>query len=341
MLVILADDVTGALDAAAPFAGRGLKTRVALNVDAIAHALRDDLDVLSIDLDCRECRSEQARHLVGRALSAIPSDAVLFKKVDSRLKGNIAAELAVIPFERALVAPAIPEFGRLVKSAHVQGFGVATPISVFEALSGPHGRYLVPDTATNADMDKALQLAQSEGVDLLVGARGLADALARQMTGLAQSAPAQVPKGRALFVVGSQDPITLAQVEALRQAIAIDFKGAPNGVVEPGSPWDGLLMLVQALQGRGGQSPEEVSRRLAEGVVPHLTDAAATWLLSGGATAQAVLAKAGITELDLRGECLPGLGVAEADGRCIIAKSGGFGQPETLKHIAERVMGAI
>ncbi|RYE69578.1 MAG: four-carbon acid sugar kinase family protein, partial [Rhizobiaceae bacterium] len=35
MLVILADDLTGALDSAAPFAGRGIRTDVALNLDAI------------------------------------------------------------------------------------------------------------------------------------------------------------------------------------------------------------------------------------------------------------------------------------------------------------------
>ncbi|RWX80818.1 four-carbon acid sugar kinase family protein [Neorhizobium lilium] len=341
MLVILADDVTGALDAAAPFAGRGLRTRVVLNVDAIEHSLRDEPDVLSIDLNCRECSPEAAHQLVTQSLSALPQGVTLFKKVDSRLKGNIAAELSAIPFTRALVAPAIPEFGRAVRAGHVEGFGVAEPISLLAALGGADDRYLIPDTMTEEQMQQALHTALAQGVDLLIGARGLAEALARSMTGMAEARPAEVAKGNALFVIGSQDPITLAQVAALRQAIAVDYSGAPNGHVEPRAPADGPVTLVQALPGQEDSSPEEVSRRLAEGVVPRLTDVATTWLLSGGATAQAVLAKAGITELDLRGECLPGLGVAEADGHCIIAKSGGFGRPHTLKDIAARVIGAI
>jgi uncharacterized protein YgbK (DUF1537 family) len=60
--------------------------------------------------------------------------------------------------------------------------------------------------------------------------------------------------------------------------------------------------------------------------------------LTGGATAEAVLAEMGVRVLDLRGECLPGLPVGvpvgptagQDDGTCISAKSGGFGDVTTL-----------
>jgi uncharacterized protein YgbK (DUF1537 family) len=340
MLVILADDVTGALDAAAPFAGRGLHTRVALRPEAIAHALRGETDVLSINLNCRETTPERAAQVMAQALALLPVDARLFKKVDSRLKGNIAAELAAMSFNRALVAPAIPAFGRVVRDRHVEGFGIDQPIPVHGVLSGSHDRYLIPDTLDDPQMQQALDSAEAERIDLMIGARGLAEALARSMTGLAEARPAVIPGGHALFVIGSRDPITLAQVAVLRQDVELDFTGAPNGVVEPRAPGRQLVALVQAVQGEGNVTADEVSHHLAEGVVPQLLEAAGTWLLCGGATAEAVLTRAGITELTLKGECLPGLGVAEAGGRCIIAKSGGFGQPDTLRQIAARIMGA-
>jgi uncharacterized protein YgbK (DUF1537 family) len=98
---------------------------------------------------------------------------------------------------------------------------------------------------------------------------------------------------------------------------------------------------VHALPGQETSSPEEVSKQLAAGVVPQMTEAATTWLLSGGATAQAILSEVGISELILHGECLPGLGVAEAAGHYIITKSGGFGNRDTLREVAARVMGVV
>ncbi len=50
MLAILADDLTGALDTAAPFAARGMHAEVVLTVDAIEEALREKPAVLSINL---------------------------------------------------------------------------------------------------------------------------------------------------------------------------------------------------------------------------------------------------------------------------------------------------
>ncbi|MDQ3812173.1 MAG: four-carbon acid sugar kinase family protein, partial [Chloroflexota bacterium] len=50
-LAILADDFTGACDAAAPFASAGQRTRVLLSLPETWPA---DLDVLAVDLDVRE-----------------------------------------------------------------------------------------------------------------------------------------------------------------------------------------------------------------------------------------------------------------------------------------------
>lgn len=338
MLAIVADDLTGALDAAAPFASRGLHTEIALTVGAIPEALNEHPQVVSINVGSRELDAARAQKATAAALAALPPGTRLFKKVDSRLKGNIEAELDVTPFHAALFAPAIPDFGRIVKAGHVQGFGVDIPISIAEKLGRHARRMTIPDVATPQEMNDWLQSSQQSGADLLIGARGLAEALAHQMSGGADAFAADIPPGPGLFVIGSRDPITLAQIEELRATCRPRYMPAPNGRLANAIADGSLITLVQAVPGAAPTNSQEVSRLLAESVFPALTEVASTLLLSGGATAEAVLEKMGITRFRLVGECMPGLGLAHADGRCIIAKSGGFGQPGTLREIADRIL---
>ena len=233
MLAIIADDLTGALDSAAPFAGRGLHTEVVLQPDAITDALARIPAVLSINTGARDMPPQEAQRATVAALASLPAGTTLFKKVDSRLKGNITAELDVTPFRSALVAPAIPDFGRIVRSGCVEGFGVDVPIAVADRL-GRHARHCsIPDTCSQQEMQVALRAAQADGCDLLIGARGLADALAQQMTGMMDGQPADLPKGAALFVIGSRDPITLSQVDELGHSRQVHYNAAPNGELTP------------------------------------------------------------------------------------------------------------
>lgn len=339
VLLIFADDLTGALDAAAPFAGRGLATEVAIGLDGVRAALADAPAVLSVNLGCRDGKADEARRRTQELLALVPAGTILFKKIDSRLKGHIAAEMDAISYRHALVAPAIPDFDRVVVDGAVSGFGVEIAIPVYDRLGGHAGRCTVPDTRSKGDIREALAAAQAEGADLLVGARGLAEALAEAMTGQTVPEAAAVPAGKGLFVIGSRDPITVEQIDVLGSAGPVSIVEAPNGVVPSHADEGAGLTLVQATQGAENLSPLAVSDRLAEGVVPHFTARAARLLLSGGATAEAVLRAMGISRLRLAGECLPGLGVGWSGDQCIIAKSGGFGQADTLKRIAKMMLG--
>jgi len=339
MLVILADDLTGALDCAAPFAGRGLHTEIALSPKSVEAALQAAPAVLSINLGSREIDAEAARQATAAALSALPPDVLLFKKVDSRLKGNIAAELDATLFHLALVAPAIPDFGRTVRSGHVEGFGLDKALNIADALGVHAERAIIPDTLSQASMFDALAAGREAGADLLVGARGLAEALACHVTGRRTAEPALPKPGPALFVIGSRDPITLAQIEELRRLVAPDHIAAPNGRPERVASPQHSVTLVQATPGGKDDPPLLVSERLAASIVPDMTAPVATLLLSGGATAEAVLEAMNVSSFQLLGECLPGLGLAYIDGQCIIAKSGGFGTPSTLCEIARATMG--
>ncbi|GGB06040.1 hypothetical protein GCM10011491_37690 [Brucella endophytica] len=338
MLAIIADDLTGAIDSAAPFAGRGLHTEIALDVDGVPGALREKPAVLSVNLGSRELTANEAQAATMAVLSLLPANTTLFKKIDSRLKGHIAAELDVMPFSLALVSPAIPEFGRIVKSGSLEGFGIEAPIMVASKLGDHASRAMILDVTSQDEMNDALKAGQRAGADLLIGARGLAEALAEQISGKADLRPAEIPAGPALFVIGSRDPITIAQVDELRHSCPVHYIPAPNGHIVSSALDANGVTIMQAIAGEEPCTPPDVSNHLATSIHPALTAGVALLLLSGGATAEAVLLKMGIRRFRLVGECLPGLGLAYANGHCIIAKSGGFGHPGTLRDVANTIL---
>lgn len=322
-LLIIADDLTGALDASVPFCGAGGRVVVAVKPAALAQALASGADVVALSTRTRELPAAQACAVV-KSVVLMAGSTPLFKKVDSRLKGNVSAELGAMPQQPLLVAPALPEFGRVVRGGCVSGFGVEGVIDIAARLGPSRERALIPDTLSTADMDAAVQAAGSR---LPVGARGLAAALARRM-GVRASAPAPLV-GQTAMVIGSADPITLSQVQRLDSAAA-DILAAPSGLFA--GQWCGAgHVVLQAAEGPPC-SREAVAARLAQSFKP-LAKRCHNLLLSGGATAEAVLDELGVETLALEGEYLPGVPVASAKGWRILSKSGGFGQPNTLAQL--------
>lgn len=334
-LAIVADDLTGALDAAAPFAARGLSTVVALGRADLAAALASGADVVGVSTDSREIPPHAARQAVADCIAMLPTGLGIFKKIDSRLKGNIAAELDAIPFQRALVIPAIPAFGRWMRNGRLDGFGVAEPIRIAGRLGRHAASATTPDIDAQGDIDHALATIAH---DLPVGARGLAEALALRL------APTATPRLRApisapvFCVIGSTDPITTAQVERLRATLDVAYIAAPDGEAPQDLPHGHDLTLLQATEGPGAD-PAVVAGRLGAAMLRLRPPAGATLVLSGGATAQVVLRALGIGILDLRGEALPGMPIARANGFTIITKSGGFGQPDALLRLLDHLDG--
>jgi len=110
--LVVADDLTGAMDTGHEFAARGHPTTVAVGEDGA----RPDGGVLVANTDSRYLPPEEARVAVERAVRDAPAGLV-YKKVDSTLRGNLAAEiegaLDASGADCALVAPAFPPGGRL------------------------------------------------------------------------------------------------------------------------------------------------------------------------------------------------------------------------------------
>jgi uncharacterized protein YgbK (DUF1537 family) len=127
--LILADDLTGAADCAIAFARHGMHSVVAWGDSPAGEAT-----VVSVDVDSRRFPAGAA---VGRQLAAQAAHwrpgMRLYKKIDSTLRGHLAAELAAQlgalaagggPAPLAVVAPAFPATGRVTLGGRVMVNGV-------------------------------------------------------------------------------------------------------------------------------------------------------------------------------------------------------------------------
>ena len=91
-LLIIADDLSGAADCGIACASHGLNTVVVLK-DTASEIYTD---VLSVDGNTRHLDSARAATETARLVRRYIHDEgpLLFKKLDSTLRGNVAAELA-------------------------------------------------------------------------------------------------------------------------------------------------------------------------------------------------------------------------------------------------------
>ncbi|WP_397448466.1 four-carbon acid sugar kinase family protein [Pseudomonas sp. NA-150] len=117
-MLIIADDLSGAADCAIGFASCGLHTVVALDpMSASAEA-----QVTAADTDTRRLSpAEAAAHTRAAFEALIKPGQRLYKKIDSTLRGNWAAEVAALqPLAGlAIVAPAFPATGRTLQGGRV------------------------------------------------------------------------------------------------------------------------------------------------------------------------------------------------------------------------------
>lgn len=116
--LVVADDLTGSCDAGHEFAARGYDTRVVLSTQTDA-AAREDVTVYNTD--SRYADPAIAAERV-RTVLEDTDGSVVFKKVDSTLRGNVRVEVdaATQAIDPALVvvAPAFPGNGRVTASGY-------------------------------------------------------------------------------------------------------------------------------------------------------------------------------------------------------------------------------
>ena len=120
--LVIADDLTGAADTGAQFAKKGLKTLVIpiRQNRKIEFSQYLDIDVLVLTSHSRGLAPQEASRKVSSLLEGYPKSvySVIYKKIDSTLRGNIGSETDAILKNTGLawgfLTPALPEQGRIV-----------------------------------------------------------------------------------------------------------------------------------------------------------------------------------------------------------------------------------
>jgi uncharacterized protein YgbK (DUF1537 family) len=220
-----------------------------------------------------------------------------------------------------------------------------------------------PAVVCDALVDDDLDLIARAGLDsgrpvVWIGSAGLAAALGRQAgVGPAEAGDPRTTHtdgrwtsdraGRFVAVVGSTSPVAQAQVEALVSAGATGFRARWSQLADAPDGCGALSSAIQQAARRGGvvvsiggdrsriadrAHRAEVAAALARLVAPAVRGTS-TLVLTGGATAHAVLAAIGVASLDVLGEVRPGVVLSATTGARsiqLITKAGAFGDEHTL-----------
>ncbi len=195
--LILADDFSGACDAAAR---GGVGT-------AYLVAPPEPPEVFALTTETRHASDREARAAI-RSLAALLAGRRLYKKIDSTLRGPWIAEvdelLTMTDYSQALVCPAFPAQGRTIREGVLCVNG--------EAVQRIECPFEVRDAETEEDLSRiAAGLCESI---LPVGSAGLA----RHLFPPVEPAPLRAAPGEWLVLVGSENPVSLAQLQVLRDA---------------------------------------------------------------------------------------------------------------------------
>ncbi len=191
-ILILADDLSGAADCGVACVSAGLETLVALR-----HTDEDPAaDVLSLDADTRRMAPDRAAEEFDRLIRiyAANPDLLLFKKIDSTLRGNVGEELAAAlralrdmrtnyPRSVALMAPAFPAIGRTTRNGTQFVHGQPLHDLDIWRVQGMKGHAHIPDMLQGAGLK-----CEVLGLDAVRAIRSGDSALNEQMNSAARHA---------------------------------------------------------------------------------------------------------------------------------------------------------
>ena len=327
-VLIVADDLTGAMDSAGPFAAAGVETWVVAVPMRCDPATLKSARVVSVNTDTRHLPAALAaarvRDIVGH-LGASGFDIVV-KKIDSTLRGNVVAEtmalLDISGRREAVVAAAFPAQGRTVRGGivHVDGKPLAQTAFAKDALSPPplaplqevfalakpglrvqtltaapalHGGadIWVADSEVDADLTGIVTRFADRANDvLMVGSAGLTRALALVCFdgGPAPASPQRVT-GTIVFAVGSRAMRSAEQVESLSTEPETTVLRVPNGRLQSGKIPSAQNLVLKATADEAGHEGD--AERVAADMARHAIE------IARSAKAEALVATGGDTAI--------------------------------------------
>lgn len=343
MIIVIADDITGAAEIAGLAHRHGLAATLTV-CDGTAAATPPlggaGGAVAVFATDTRSMPAEAAARVVASLTAAIATAVpladgrhTLFRKTDSALRGNIAEEtaacLANSPYTAALHLPANPSKGRVIVGGvyYINNVPLAeTPFrhdpeypAVTSRVAERFPTLTFADAATLSDVRRIV--AATPATTLLCGAADLFEALLERETPLCggqRSPSAALPRdGRMLVVRGS----TLSQalplglpVEEMPDSVFYGEESAERWAREAAARYKaaprGTILAVGSgkalLEGR--EAAVRIRTAMAETVAAMVAAALPEELvIEGGATAYAILSRLPFASLAVTDEFAPGV----------------------------------
>lgn len=318
-MLIVADDLTGAADAAGAFAAEG-QPGVVIVGGGRASVETANAAVVSVDTHGRSMSETEAAAATVAAIRA-HAQRPLFIKIDSTMRGHIRATvvaalsaLETLP-TRVVVCPAFPALGRTVVDGWVNIDSEPAPDGDLRAaLSGfpPNGGLFIPTARSDDELAAVVRSIHNPDCPqdtLWVGSAGLARQLAVHLAGVTTAPVERAAASRIAVVVGSQHQRTLAQLAQLKPDVRV-FRIDPSDA----SYVDQIVPTLRKVDGL---------------------------VLTGGHTARVVLDGLGVDTLTVGGEVEIGMpwsiaSQASVDGEAqrplaIVTKAGGFGDDMALR----------
>jgi uncharacterized protein YgbK (DUF1537 family) len=364
-ILALADDATGALEVGARFARETGPVPVWFGVEPPDLEMFAGSECLLIDTETRHLTPPEASARVRRFARA--DAAAVYKKTDSTLRGNIAAEFRALldayPDRPLVYVPAYPDLGRTVVSGELlvdgrplaesafardplnpatdgriavllQDCGVPVtlvPRSALLAAALVSGGILVCDGSRNEELRAVADVLRTAPVQALAAGPG-AFALhwVRSLAPRVSSESARPGVERCLVVNGSRHPTSREQVRwASDQGWRVIVWRGSETPIEGAGNWTVITTAAETLD-----SPSAVARDLARAVSPANFD---TLVVFGGDTTHAILAELKIEVVMACQELLPGVPLTRAGDLTMITKAGGFGGADVLGAIRRLV----
>lgn len=230
MITVIADDLTGA----AELGGIGLRYGLTVEITTSVNTSKKS-DLLIIAADTRSMTEAQAiieMSVITISLNKTRPD-LIFKKVDSVLRGHVIAELNVhmeqFGFKKALLVPANPALGRTLTNGnyfihgqpiHLTGFSndpdfainSSSVLSMLRIKQGeahirtsqdelPQSGLTIGECTTNEDLEEWVK--KIDNTTLLAGGAGFFTAILEASLQRSTTTPAGNRQAPALFVCGS------------------------------------------------------------------------------------------------------------------------------------------
>lgn len=348
-LRLLADDLTGALDAGAEFVPAFGAIPCLWEPTATA------VPVAVFDSGTRDLNPNDAAARFSHFAPVLTGADLAFLKVDSLLRGHGMAELAACLrtglWQGAILAPAFPFQRRVTRGgrqyapdgqggwapvgpdllAALAGYGIPTRLGLTdEGFSG----VCVCDAEDEADLLRIAAAGRRwPQPPLWCGSGGLA----RVLAGPAMAADAPPVRGPILGVFGSDQPATAAQLAACPSwhlSLNIDGGDDTSAVSERLARTGCALVSFKLPAGTSRDAAAALISRAVSRLATALPPPA-TLLCAGGETLRALCAAVGTRHLDITGALMPGVPRSRLcggawDGTEVISKSGAFGAPDLL-----------